>query len=452
MRETKIPLIVGMKLLFIFQPILNADLRVEKWHQKNTINNSGQEIDVILELQAESLKPNYYHDYWSISFDRDSRVSVLEAKVFGDKNFSTGFGNNVLNFKFRKLTNSQRIKIKFKYQIDNDDNTRTPYLRREAVQIPEFAQGAEANLEVLVPDSMTLFSLNHLFYRAGNLFSWSGVVAKDGFRDIFAMTRERARWRVTTTLELKDPKGIGNLFLRLPIYYVGGNNVVEKYNASTSQMGYIDDNYIRKTKNSLEIKFNNSREKESFVLLEAIVTNTYGEFHWSNDFDFRSTTKVDENYSVIFNDAIGEINSNDSTDLPLYIKIARWIHDNMIYDINLVGKRMTSLEIFKGRKGVCEHYAILYQDMLRSINIPAQIIGGLGYNFDKKHFEDHAWVMVYHNSSWIPVDPTWGIYSGKLPISHIFLQNNITDNISFRRAGSLDTLKVEVKRAAEFIE
>ena len=32
----------------------------------------------------------------------------------------------------------------------------------------------------------------------------------------------------------------------------------------------------------------------------------------------------------------------------------------------------------------------------------------------------HAWSLVKINDKWIPFDCTWGIWSGKIPITHIF--------------------------------
>ena len=77
--------------------------------------------------------------------------------------------------------------------------------------------------------------------------------------------------------------------------------------------------------------------------------------------------------------------------------------------------------------GVCEHYTILYNALLNSINIEAIYVGG--YAFDenskiKKENMGHAWTLAKINKKWIPYDSTWNIFTGILPISHIYERFN----------------------------
>ena len=41
----------------------------------------------------------------------------------------------------------------------------------------------------------------------------------------------------------------------------------------------------------------------------------------------------------------------------------------MTYDLSYSGKKLTLKEIYQGKKGVCEHYTLLYNAMLNSIGI-----------------------------------------------------------------------------------
>ena len=90
--------------------------------------------------------------------------------------------------------------------------------------------------------------------------------------------------------------------------------------------------------------------------------------------------------------------------------------------------------------------------MLRSIGIPAKTVSGISYDFDKNKFENHAWVMVNYNSQWLPIDPTWGIYSGKLPISHIFLYNDIKHPVKYSTYKNIDDINVSIKNEAMYIK
>ncbi|MDR1495242.1 MAG: transglutaminase-like domain-containing protein [Rickettsiales bacterium] len=405
-----------------------------------------------MKLKAVELPENHYYDNWSMIFDKKSKISLLEAGALNDNSCTGDFSGNKLKFQFRKIFNSQEIILKFKYQIDNDEISEMPYLRREVVNLPAFASGARANLEIHSLEDMTLYSMHNMLNEDGNIFRWSGTIDKKGFRDTFSMTRNSSSWNVSTLIKVEDSKGIGNLVIELPLDYVGGNNEIIKYNISNGQIDYIDGKLIEKKNDSVVVKFKNLASTKSFVRIDATLRNDYSNFNWVNDFNFADTTKIDEEYIEPLSSLVNKIDNKRDRRLPTYIRIAQWVHENITYDESLVGKKMTSLEILKTKKGVCEHYAILYQDMLRSVNIPSNTIVGLSYNFEKKKFENHAWVMVHHNDKWIPIDPTWGIYSGKLPISHIFMYNNLRNAVSYSRLGSLDNLKTSIEHKVEFIQ
>ncbi|MDR1425513.1 MAG: transglutaminase-like domain-containing protein [Rickettsiales bacterium] len=431
-----------------------ADLKIKSWNQRNVFNSQGQEIEVVMKLKAESLPKNHYYDSWGIIFDKKSKINILEVRTLqGDKIHWT-FRENKLELKFNNLFDSQEILLGFKYQIDNDEIYDIPYIRQELTEIPSFVSGAQAVLEVKILDNMTLYSLNHLFSINDNIFIWSGVVGKNGFRDVFRMTKNYSTWKVSTVVDIEDTSGIGNLTVKLPLDYIGGNNDTIEYNISSGHIGHIDGNFIEKKKTHAVAKFKNFKSTKSFVRIDAVLRNNYSNFSWDNDFKFEATAQLKSDYagtlSALANEII--INSEEEKELPMHIRIAKWVNKNIVYDRSFVGKKMTSLDILNIRKGVCEHYAILYQDLLRSINIPSKTVVGLSFNSENRQFESHAWVMVYYNDQWIPIDPTWGIYSGKLPISHIFMYNNLDSTISYSRFGSLKSLRTNISHNVEFLE
>ena len=93
----------------------------------------------------------------------------------------------------------------------------------------------------------------------------------------------------------------------------------------------------------------------------------------------------------------------------------------MKYKISTSGKNLTASEILENKEGVCEHYTILLNALLNSIGIDALYVTGNCINEVKDGSDgSHAWTLCKWNGKWIPLDPTWGIFSGKLPVSHIF--------------------------------
>ena len=91
-------------------------------------------------------------------------------------------------------------------------------------------------------------------------------------------------------------------------------------------------------------------------------------------------------------------------------------------------KKKTVDEILNSLIGVCEHYTILYNALLNSINIEAIYVGGFAFDEEsikKKENIRHAWTLAKINNKWIPYDSTWNIFTGILPISHIYERFNL---------------------------
>jgi hypothetical protein len=126
---------------------------------------------------------------------------------------------------------------------------------------------------------------------------------------------------------------------------------------------------------------------------------------------------------------------------------ARWVHEHIQYELTGAGAipgkgAINALEI---RRGDCGPQSLLSIAMIRSLGIPARLVGGLLYVGGK--FGQHNWIEVaVRPGEWIPVDPTTGEV-GRFSASHIALWNGPgalapdagpmeIDILSFARAGS----------------
>ena len=106
-------------------------------------------------------------------------------------------------------------------------------------------------------------------------------------------------------------------------------------------------------------------------------------------------SKIDE--EII--DKAYEITREDS-DYPDYYKIGKFVNSYMNYDINMLGKKLTLKEIFKGRKGACEHITKLYNSMLNSIGIKTLCVSGIVLQKNKtSEFIPifHSWTAAFIN-------------------------------------------------------
>lgn len=429
-----------------------CDLKPNNWVQKNIFTNYGQEIEIIFDLKAKNLEKNYYYYSWSFIFDKKNRINIIEVSSLNNKKVEYSFGDNILKIKFDKLFNNQLIKLKVKYQEFNNNISKTPYIRRELVQIPDFLAGTKATIFVKTLNEMDIYSLNEAFKKNGDIYKWSDVVSKNGFYDFFEMTIKEAKWHVSSIFELNSDNDIKSLKMKIPLNYIGGNNKVIEYIIKTNQNNNQIKNIDFAKNVDTVVEFKNFYSTEAIVKIDAIITNNYNNFYWMNNFNINDTLDIKNEYINTYNTLINKIQEEDKIDLPTHIKIAKWVNKNVIYTESYIGKNMTSMQILQEKKGVCEHYAVLYQDLLRSIGIPAKTISGISYNFKKQKFENHAWVIINYNNQWLPIDPTWGIYSGKLPISHIFLYNDIKNTINFQYPSKLKNVKTNIINKAEFIK
>lgn len=66
-------------------------------------------------------------------------------------------------------------------------------------------------------------------------------------------------------------------------------------------------------------------------------------------------------------------------------------------------RMLTTDAVIEKGKGVCQHYASLVVALCRAKNISARIIRG--YVLGENGYFDHAWVEVYINNSWLPLEP-----------------------------------------------
>lgn len=86
----------------------------------------------------------------------------------------------------------------------------------------------------------------------------------------------------------------------------------------------------------------------------------------------------------------------------------RYDIDNM-FAINFNEKSQDKID--KGlqtKKGVCIHYAEIFNDIARKSHVSSYVITGYTKQNGKTDFIPHAWCGVKLNSKWYLCDPTWG--------------------------------------------
>ena len=134
--------------------------------------------------------------------------------------------------------------------------------------------------------------------------------------------------------------------------------------------------------------------------------------------------------------------------VPDVTKIGKWVYKNVTYDLTYTGRNdITATDTLMERKGVCHHKTKLFNALMYSLGY--QVLYILGYAIDKtKSFsinDSHAWSLIKIKGQWLPFDATYGIFSGKLPVTHVFkqIEYKIVEPILCYDKIGLEQIKVE---------
>jgi transglutaminase-like putative cysteine protease len=90
--------------------------------------------------------------------------------------------------------------------------------------------------------------------------------------------------------------------------------------------------------------------------------------------------------------------------------IRAWIHKNIKYQYDTSNTTTSAIDTVNSKVGVCRDFAHLGIALCRSISIPARIV--VGYLYDLKPMDLHAWFEAYIGNKWYIFDATQAIPKG----------------------------------------
>ena len=109
------------------------------------------------------------------------------------------------------------------------------------------------------------------------------------------------------------------------------------------------------------------------------------------------------------------INDNFSRETDKSRAIFVWIANNIRYDIENISAVNTYKntgeiinKVLKTRKGVCMHYAELYNEIANRVGIKSYVVPGYTKQNGSVDKLPHAWCASLIGSTWFLIDPTWG--------------------------------------------
>ena len=238
--------------------------------------------------------------------------------------------------------------------------------------------------------------------------------------------------------------------LTLNSYFTGGNNDILKFKYYSNQTDKIQYN---KKNRQYEIQFVDINSYYGEFVVEGELKNRCkGE--WKCDLTDEEIEKdIPEDYKYnkekfkeIALDIIKNYdkrNKKDVVKVTDFVKIGEWVKENIKYDIRYQGRNeISATEVYNNGAGVCHHFTKLFNAFIYSLGYKCVYVSGYAIKKKLNFNEDdgHAWSLIKVNNKWLPFDATWGIFSGKLPVGHIFQHyfsgtkhTSGTDSIKFNK-------------------
>ena len=439
------------------------ELLKTNWNQINTIIDNGQQIEINFTLKAINLQKGKSLKTFTYFFEENSSIKIILFNV-NNKSYKYSFSNNKLTIDF-DLYNNETLDVNMLYNETYFGLCN--YYRNEFIRIPFYVKNQQASIKIKFPLKYHLigFEDNNMFKlydkkiddldKNFNIYYWNGIVPEKGLSNFIKLSYKNAKWKIEFNEKINCKNKIKNTTIIYPKFFFGGNNQNVEYEISTNLSDKIDNKNIIEKNNKFYFIFKNTNLNQVYINLKITFTNNINNF-WYYHLNEKTIPKFfDDKYYFYFNQFALNIIKKDKSNDPNYIKIGKWIHNNINYNENYSKKNLNPLEILAFREGICDHFVLLYITLLNSIDIKCIRIGGYACSENKKiknlniNENGHSWVLANINNNWIPLDATWGIYGNKFPVSHIF---EFFINGSTISESSDDIERCGINKKMEFIE
>ncbi len=400
-----------------FQP----ELLKNNWEQTTILTeDGGQEVEIKCILKAVGLKPDSSYTKWYYTFDIYSDIQIIFSKINDIPEKNPLVEDHLLTFHF-KLKNNEELPIHFKYKSIRKD--RSLFYNQLYVGLNSLLAERNAKFTLICPEQLTIIKFKQkLFTEVEQDKKWffEGKVPDEGLITKIAVSLTKAKWKLTLTEKFIAENDIKNTTFSTSVLFEGGNNKILSNEIESSMGNKIDNETIKKTNDKYEITFKNLNVKECYFSNIITLENSTKSNYKIKNIEIKTPEdeiKNKEKFIATINHIFQVDKSNDEK----HIKISKYVKKIMKYKLSYSGKILTASEILEKKEGVCEHYTILLNALLNCIGIPALYVTGYCINEVKDGRDGtHVWSLCKINKKWIPIDPTWGIFDGKLPISHIF--------------------------------
>jgi len=412
----------------------------KNWIEKCYIYDDKDVHDIFYEIKAISNDNKLIFNSCSYGFDYDKNIKILYLTV-DDIPVPHKKKLNSIEFKI-KLSNSQTSKIHIMYEESKDlssvtkggDEERKIY-REGKYGLQSTLNGQNAKYSLIVKGSFDIVNFSEYFLIKNEKnfknteYFWEGIVPINGKLTKIIFSKNEAKWSFNVHTKIHVQDGFNTVTLAKSFNFIGGNNEIDNISCSSPQTNNIfpDEEhrvyYVLYTNVEREVEFN----------IKGILRNKIkGEWFVDiSDEDLeKKVSEIDKllkpqlrNIAEQIIEDFDRTNVNKDFEFLDYMKIGLWVYKNIKYDLNYTDKdELTSMDVYYQRAGVSHHFTLLTNSLLNALGYKVIYVEGYLCQNNKEFNQDsrHSWSLIKIDNKWYPFDSTFGIFSGKLPISYIF--------------------------------
>jgi len=416
----------------------NGIFKLLKYNEINKIINEG--LNIIIEMEYQLIHRNNSKPLSGTlilhKFNLNDNIELLNENI-NDQNNQIVYEKdekekiNHLKFNYTDINNNDLFKIHFEFNLKDVTNV-IKYSFQRTFSLPKEYEGAESNLTVLIPNSYEIYNQKtEILLYSGiennhHKFCWSGTIPKNEIiTDTIFYTFQDAKWEINFNREFTSSKNFKGAIFNFPTYFNGGTNEVLTYLISSNAGDYSMTDSIKLDKGRILANYAKKLKTDTvFLKINAVIkTRPFVKIDWSKIINQRDLTNIDNDYKKILLKTLKKINKEEKPGKPLYVRIGNWVHNYLHYDPMFQNKEISPIKVLDLQVGGCYHFSLLYTYLLRANKIQSSMVFGKIHTKNKENkyeFVDHVWVIAKVQGKWLSLDPTLGIFTGKLPVSHIF--------------------------------
>lgn len=423
--------------------ILNAKVKISISENENTEEHA-------VNITSSGSNDNYYFTSYLFTFQNsdDETYEILSNscnKVYSplsnpnldcSSKYTKENNQYKINYNF-KLHNKEIITLKYKIK-KSKTNKEKLYIQRYLI-ISNLYAGGDCDYTFTLENKFINLGLrdakgddlNIFTKKSDKIYSYRGKCPSEEKQNLLRFSHGKTTWESDTTLYIESQSQITGInWLDFPRYYKGGKIRNTNYILKTTEGKTINENeYINNhTRLKIELQPNN-KNKIGVNLKSSFSNNLKDEFQIYFPDTYNS---MEQNIDKDIKDKALELASSGTT-LEKAIKIGQFVYSYMTYDINEYDKTYTAKQIYTRKKGVCEHFTLLFNTMLNAIGIKALTVFGWAFHDEKTSSDEnevgHAWTAALIDGKWKEFDSTWGLFQG-IPAGHVlqgFFMNDFSN-------------------------